>query len=140
MEYAPATDTPEEHDPDQFNKLRTFLAKQGITFTRISKDFVNVPGRGRNLSVLNKREGKYVVQVAINYPLGDPRVADDPEPIRPCMSYDGEVLKDWAVTGKHHIVTDEDRVSQATARAVFFGIYKGCRVTVENVYLLEVKP
>ena len=101
---------------------------------------MNLPGRGRNLSVLNQREGKYVVQVAINYLKGDPRLKDDPEPIHPCLSFDGKVLKDYTVTGKFHLVTAEDLVSEHTARAVFFGIYKGCRVTVQNVYLLEVKP
>ena len=125
------------HKLDQILRIRTSLAKLGMRFLHVSKDFVNKPGGGGNKAILNKRKGKYILQVAINYPAGDERRVDDPDPIRPFLSWDGNVVRDHNVSGVAHEVTDADRKTEDTARAVFRGIYKGCKVTLENVYLIK---
>ena len=89
------------------------------------------------MELFKERRGRFVVQVALNFLKGDSRLEHDPEPIRPYMSYDGKILRDLMVTNCQHVLTEADRESEETARAVFRGIYKGLKVYVENVYLID---
>ena len=130
------------------------LREKGVIFTRVSTDFVTKPGGGA-AAILKERKGNYVVQVAVNYKAGDPRVKDDPEPERPCLAYNGRELRDHTMalvsvpTGgtepfrftdhgpTFHTLTDADRETTDAARAVFTNLYKGLKVTVENVFLVR---
>lgn len=120
-----------------FAKMTAALADVGIRFDRVSKMFTKKKW-GPALALLNVREGKFVVQIAVNYPPGDPRLLSDPTPDRHCLAYDGTKLQDnngrWPVV----LVEEADRETPAAARAVFDSFYPGLKVVVQNVYQIVV--